>query len=444
MAKTIVLGMQWGDEGKGKIVDLVCPAFDAVVRFQGGNNAGHTVKFGDAHFALHFLPSGILHDDTTCVMGNGMVIHPGAFFEELDGLGQAGINALGRLWISDRAHVILPWHLALDETREASRGKKKIGTTARGIGPAYETKAARTGLRTVDLVADDLAERLRPLHQQISAQLVDLGSDPPDLEDLVSVCRSWGERLMPFLRDTSGWLHEHMAAGGSVLFEGAQGALLDVDHGTYPFVTSSNASAGGVCTGAGVAPTRIDSALGVVKAYTTRVGGGPFVGELEDETGEHLRKRGNEFGTTTGRPRRCGWLDVVATRYSQVLNGADALAVTKLDVLDELDEVKICVGYRYRGEVLREFPADLRVLGGAEPEYRTLPGWRSSTVGILEYGELPKRARDFLAVMEDELGTPVGMVSTGPRREETIIVDRPETRRLLGDGLEKVIAERGA
>jgi adenylosuccinate synthase len=442
MTNAIVLGMQWGDEGKGKIVDLICPAFDAVVRFQGGNNAGHTVKFGGRHFALHFLPSGILHPGMACVLGNGMVIHPEAFFDELHKLAESGVDAGGRLFVSARAQVILPPHLHLDAAREAARGGGKIGTTARGIGPAYETKAARSGLRACDLVAEDVEERVAVLRGQLAAELAELGAEVPETGELATACRYWGERLAPYLADTAVLVNRWIDDGKSVLFEGAQGALLDVDHGTYPYVTSSNTVAGGVTTGAGVAPTRIGGVLGVVKAYTTRVGSGPFVGELEDETGDFLRRRGNEYGTTTGRPRRCGWLDAVATRYAQLLNRADALAVTKLDVLDELDEVRVCVGYRWRGEVVRDFPAELAVLEQAQPELRTFPGWRSSTVGVLHYEDLPQQARDFLAFVEDEVGTPVGMVSTGPRREETIVRDAPEMTRLVSGRVDRVLAHR--
>jgi len=444
MTNTIVLGMQWGDEGKGKIVDLICPAFDAVVRFQGGNNAGHTVKFGDRHFALHFLPSGILHPGMACVLGNGMVLHPAAFFDELHKLAEAGVDAAGRLFVSDRVQVILPLHLHLDAAREAGRGDGKIGTTARGIGPAYETKAARTGLRACDLRAADVEGRVALLHRQLAAELAELGAEVTDVDELAAACRYWGERLGPHLANTAVLVNRWIDDGKAVLFEGAQGALLDLDHGTYPYVTSSNTVAGGVTTGAGVAPTRIGGVLGVVKAYTTRVGAGPFVGELGDETGDFLRRRGNEYGTTTGRPRRCGWLDAVATRYAQVLNRADALAVTKLDVLDDLDEIRVCVGYRWRGEVLRDFPSELAVLEQAEPELRTYPGWQSSTVGVLHYEDLPQRARDFLAVMEDEIGAPVGMVSTGPRREETILRDVPEMTRLVSGRVDRVLAHRDA
>lgn len=445
MANTIVLGMQWGDEGKGKIVDLLCPAFDSVVRFQGGNNAGHTVKFGDQHFALHLLPSGILHDGVRCVLANGMVITPDALFEELDNLSQSGIEASDRLFVSDRAHLILPSHCALDIAREAARGSGKIGTTGRGIGPAYETKAARCGVRAGDLLGADLAARLEVQQRQIAPQLEALGAEPmPSIEALVDQCRAWGERLAPFLANTPMLLNRWMAEGKSVLFEGAQGALLDLDHGTYPYVTSSNATAGGAAAGAGVAPNRFTGTLGVIKAYTTRVGAGPFVSELLDSVGEHLRRRGNEFGTTTGRPRRCGWFDAVVARHSVLLNGVEALAVTKLDVLDELDTLEVCVGYRYRGEVLEEFPTDLEILAEAEPVYRTMPGWKTSTVGVLDFDELPRAARDYLSFLEDQLEAPVCLVSTGPRREETLFVDHPNLQRLLEGHLDRVIAERDA
>lgn len=443
MANTIVLGMQWGDEGKGKIVDLICPAFDAVARFQGGHNAGHTVKFADRHFALHLLPSGILHPGVTCILGNGMVIYPEAFLKELEEVTAAGVDAQGRLWLSDRAQVILPVHVALDGAREQALGKQKIGTTIRGIGPSYEGKAARYGLRLGDLQADDLEAKLERLLAWLSPELASLEADPPPtVAELVTLCRGWAERLKPYLQETSGRIHDLLDDGRSILFEGAQGALLDIDHGTYPYVTSSNATAGGACTGTGVPPTQISGALGVLKAYTTRVGGGPFVTELHDDTGEHLRRRGNEFGTTTGRPRRCGWLDAVAARHSRRLNGIGTIALTKLDVLDELDEIQMCVGYRYRGERLRHMPTRLDILSEVEPEYRSFPGWKTPTVGILDVADLPAAARDYIAALEQEVGAPVGLVSTGPRREETILIDRPEVHGLLGDRTADVLRHR--
>jgi len=444
MPNTVVLGMQWGDEGKGKIVDLICPAFDAVVRFQGGNNAGHTVKFADRHFALHFFPSGIVRPEMHCVLGNGMVIAPGAFFEELEKLRAAGVEVAGRLHVSKRAQVILPLHAELDLAREGASGEGKIGTTAKGIGPAYEGKASRYGLRLADLGAPDLEARLERLCQLHGPELEALGVSRPDPAELADTCRQWAEELAPYLDDVAPRLNAWIDEGRGLLFEGAQGTMLDIDHGTYPYVTSSNTTAGGVASGTGVPPTRLDGVLGVIKAYTTRVGGGPFTTELHDATGEHLRSRGNEFGTTTGRPRRCGWFDAVVARYSRMLNGVDAMALTKLDVLDELEEIEICTAYRHRGEILHDLPAERDVLEAAEPVYRKVPGWQSSTVGILEVEDLPKAARDYVSILEDEVGAPVGMISTGPRREETILVDRPELGRLLGGGLEKVLKLRGA
>ena len=445
MTNTIVLGMQWGDEGKGKIVDLICPAFDCVARYQGGHNAGHTVKFGDRHFALHLLPSGILHEGVNCVLGNGMVIEPEAFFSELDGLREAGFEADGRLFISERAHVILPTHVALDGGREATRGVTKIGTTSRGIGPAYETRSARSGLRVCDLAAIDVDDRLRVQHRQIAPQLADLGVEQPARPSALGrLCRQWAERLQPYVCDTARLLNGWIDKRRRILFEGAQGALLDIDHGTYPYVTSSSSTCGGVSTGTGVPARRIGGVLGVIKAYVTRVGGGPFVTELEDEIGEHLRQRGNEIGTSTGRPRRCGWFDAVAARYAVMLNGTDALALTKLDVLDDLDEIRICTGYRHGGELIRDFPARLEVLEQAEPVYRTFPGWQQATAGILDFDGLPRAARDYIGAIEEEVGAPVGLVSTGPKREETILVERKEMARLVSGRLQMIAERRDA
>jgi adenylosuccinate synthase len=444
MANSVVLGMQWGDEGKGKIVDLLGAAFDAVVRFQGGNNAGHTVKFGDRHFALHLIPSGVLHPGKRCLLGNGMVIDPDAFFEELEGLEARGVDVAGRLFVSDRAQVILPVYRQLDIAREEARGKAMIGTTAKGIGPAYENKASRSGLRMIDLSASDLEARLERLLGRIGAELVHLGKPAPDLGEALALCRSWAERLGPMLRNSVYLLHEWIAEGDAILFEGAQGVLLDVDHGTYPYVTSSNTSAGGVATGSGMAPQAVDGSIGVLKAYTTRVGSGPFVTELEGTVGEYLRDRGNEFGTTTGRPRRCGWLDTVVARYSRMINGVDAVALTKLDVLDTLEEIRICVAYRVDGEVRRELPASLDELARAEPVYESVPGWQSDTVGIVEFDQLPAAARDYIGLIEEEVGAPVGLVSTGPRREETVLRRGTRLTELTGGRLEAVLENRGA
>ncbi len=420
MANVVVTGMQWGDEGKGKVVDLLCPAFDAVVRFQGGNNAGHTVKFadgtGERHFALHLIPSGILRPDMHCVLGNGMVIAPEALFAELERLAEAGVRPDGRLWVSDRAQVLLPGHAESDREREAARGERKIGTTAKGIGPAYEAKVARRGIRVADLEAPDLADKLAAGRALVGRPLA-----TEELDRLVAACRAWGERLQPFTANTAYRLDDWIREGKSVLFEGAQGVLLDVDHGTYPYVTSSNATAGGAATGSGVPPSKIDGSIGVLKAYTTRVGEGPFPTELEDEAGEFLRKRGNEFGTTTGRPRRCGWLDLVVARYACLVNGVDSIALTKLDVLDTFETIDVCVGYEIDGYEVTEVPARLDRLASAQPVYRTLPGWRQDTVGCLGYEDLPENARRYVEFVEEALGTEIGILSTGPKREETIV-----------------------
>jgi adenylosuccinate synthase len=434
MANTVVIGMQWGDEGKGKIVDLLCPAFDVVARFQGGNNAGHTVKFGDEHFALHLIPSGILHEGTVCVLGNGMVINPEAFFDEVERLHEQGVATEGRLFVSSRAHALLPHYVELDQLREASMGEASIGTTARGIGPAYEIKASRDGLRICDLTGVELEQRLDLQLRRLFPEMTTLSSDLlPTAEETVAYCREWGLRLEPYIRDTSLLLHEEIEKGKGVLFEGAQGTLLDLDHGTYPYVTSSNSTAGGAAVGTGVAPGRLDGVIGVLKAYSTRVGKGPFVTELEDETGEFMRAQGHEFGTTTGRPRRCGWLDLVAARYAQRVSGVDSIALTKLDVLDGLDEIRICVGYRIDGDEVTELPSRADDMEHATPIYRTVQGWTEPTAGVTEFDALPQAAREYVRLLEIELGTPIGIVSTGPKREETIL--RNEVRLIeLTDG----------
>jgi adenylosuccinate synthase len=443
MANVIIVGMQWGDEGKGKIVDLLCPAFEGVVRYQGGHNAGHTVKFRDRHFSLHLIPSGILHEGMLCVLGNGMVVAPDALLTELGRLREGGIDEEGRLFISNRAHVLLPCHAELDKAREESRGAGKIGTTSRGIGPAYEGKIARYGIRMCDLFAPDLEERIGLVVARIQAELRHLGA--PELADAASyleTCRAWGERLKPMLRDTEQLLNGWIRDGRSLLFEGAQGALLDVDHGTYPFVTSSNSTSGGACTGTGVPPTRIDGAIGVLKAYTTRVGGGPFPSELSGDIAEFLRGRGNEYGTTTGRPRRCGWLDTVVARYAQLLNGVDAIALTKLDVLDDFDEIPVCTGYRIKGETLRDLPPDQWSLENVEPVLKTMKGWKKSTVGTLDRADLPPEARDYVDFIEEEIGAPIPLISTGPRREETILREDEALARLTSGRLGSVLEQR--
>jgi adenylosuccinate synthase len=413
--------MQWGDEGKGKVVDILSSRFEVVVRFQGGHNAGHTVKFGDRSFALHLIPSGILRPEAQCVLGNGMVVHPGALLEELDTLSGLGVEATGRLFVSDRAQLLLDVHAVVDREREAALGDFKIGTTSRGIGPGYEAKAAREGLHLYDLTSDDFEERIETGVRRRSRELGD-----PDLTERLVVealeaAREWRPRVAPFVCDTTRLLNEWLEEGRRLLFEGAQGTLLDIDHGTYPYVTSSNTAAGYFSPGAGVPHTAVGSVVGVLKAYTTRVGAGPFPSELHDDFGERLRERGNEFGTTTGRPRRCGWLDLVAARYARRVSGVSSIALTKLDVLDSLAEIPVCTGYRIGGEALDSVPADVTVLEKVEPIYEVLPGWQTSTVGTVELDDLPPTARSYVDYIERAVGAPVDLISTGPRREETVL-----------------------
>jgi adenylosuccinate synthase len=416
-----VLGAQWGDEGKGKIVDLLTPRFDIVARYQGGHNAGHTVYVNGAKFVLRLIPSGILHPGITCVIGNGLVVDPAALFGELDELARNGIDTTNRLVVSDKAHLILPYHRDLDLLSEARRGERKIGTTSRGIGPAYEDKIARRGVRAGDLadpaaleqtVRDNVTARNRLVHDSTMEW-------KPVLEQLLQ----HGDRLRPMVRDVSLMLNEAMAAGKAILFEGAQGTLLDIDHGTYPYVTSSNASIGGVCTGLGVGPRAISGVMGVVKAYTTRVGEGPLPTELSGEMGQRLRESGNEYGAVTGRPRRCGWYDAVAVRYGVRINGLDALALTKLDVLDGLERIDICTAYRCGSRTLSEFPSDTAQLAACEPIYESMPGWSSPTRGVRRFADLPVNARRYVARLEEISGVPAAIISTGSERDDTILRD---------------------
>jgi adenylosuccinate synthase len=418
-----VLGAQWGDEGKGKIVDLLTPGFSVVARYQGGHNAGHTVYANGRKFVLRLLPSGILHEGITCVIGNGLVVDPQALFGEIDELAAAGVAVGDRLVISDKAHVILPYHRELDLLSEARRGERKIGTTSRGIGPAYEDKIARRGIRIGDLsnpgsLADAVGPNVAARYRLIADSTMDAGQL---LEDLA---RAW-TRMSPWVADVSLFLARARGAGRSILFEGAQGTLLDIDHGTYPYVTSSNATIGGVCTGLGVGPRAIDHVLGVAKAYTTRVGEGPLPTELTGEMGNRLRESGQEFGAVTGRPRRCGWYDAVAVRYACRVNGLDALALTKLDVLDGLPEIQICTSYRCRGVSLTEMPGDTAQLAACEPVYESMPGWTAPTRGIRDYADLPREARNYIARLEEVTGVPASIVSTGSAREETIFREGP-------------------
>jgi adenylosuccinate synthase len=416
-----VLGAQWGDEGKGKIVDLLTPNFSIVARYQGGHNAGHTVYAGGRKFVLRLLPSGILHPGVTCVIGNGVVVDPQALFAEIDELEGAGIRVGDRLVISDKAHLILPYHRELDLLSEARRGERKIGTTSRGIGPAYEDKIARRGVRVGDLAnPESLAEAVR--HNVDARNRLIKESTMDSRQVLDELERAWA-RMERWVTDVSVFLARARAQGKSIMFEGAQGTLLDIDHGTYPYVTSSNATIGGVCTGLGVGARAIDGVLGVAKAYTTRVGEGPLPTELTGELGNRLRESGQEFGAVTGRPRRCGWYDAVAVRYAVRVNGLDALALTKLDVLDGLPELQVCTGYRVRGAVVDEMPGDLSQLSACEPVYETIAGWSQPTAGVRVYEKLPAEAKAYVARIEAITRVPAAVLSTGSAREDTIIRD---------------------
>jgi adenylosuccinate synthase len=417
-----VLGAQWGDEGKGKIVDMLTPRFSAVARYQGGHNAGHTVYVEGRKFVLHLIPSGILHPGVTCVIGNGVVIDPQALFKEIDELGQMGVAVDGRLVISEKAHVILPYHREFDVLSEARRGERRIGTTSRGIGPAYEDKIGRRGIRICDLLGDRaaLAQEVR---ENVSARNRIIKDSTLDWQPLYEQLVAFGDRVRPWVADVSLVLTRMMRDDKPVMFEGAQATLLDIDHGTYPFVTSSNASVGGICTGLGVPPRAIGGVLGVAKAYTTRVGEGPLPTELTGPLAERLREGGQEYGASTGRPRRCGWYDAVVVRYSARINGLDALALTKLDVLDGLPELQVCTGYRVRGTVVDEMPGDLSQLAACEPVYETIAGWSRPTAGVRAYEKLPAEARAYIARIEEITGVPAAVVSTGSAREDTIIRD---------------------
>ena len=417
-----VLGAQWGDEGKGKIVDLLTPNFDIVARYQGGHNAGHTVYVNGRKFVLRLIPSGILHPGVTCVIGNGVVVDPTALFAEVDELTEAGIDVAGRLFVSDKAHLILPYHRDLDLLAEARRGERKIGTTSRGIGPAYEDKIARRGIRVADLADTDGLEK--NVRDNVNARNRLVHDSAMDAQAVLDRLRTQAGRLLPMARDVSLMLSDAMRAGRRILFEGAQGTLLDIDHGTYPYVTSSNATVGGACTGLGIGPRAVGAVMGVVKAYTTRVGEGPLPTELTGELGQRLRDSGNEYGAVTGRPRRCGWYDAVAVRYGARINGLDALALTKLDVLDGLDRLDICTAYRCGTRTLTEFPSDLAQLAACEPVYESMPGWSTPTRGITRFEDLPEAAKRYVARLEEVSGVPAAIISTGSDRAETIL--RPD------------------
>jgi adenylosuccinate synthase len=422
MAAVVLIGSQWGDEGKGKITDFLAEKARVVVRYQGGNNAGHTVVANGEEFKLHLIPSGILYEDKTCVIGNGVVIDPKVLLEELDYLAERGIKT-GKLLISSNAHVIMPYHMVLDGLEEEARGEHKIGTTKRGIGPAYMDKASRIGIRVIDLLdKDEFAEKLRlNLAQKNNLFVKMYGKEALNFDEIYQTYLGYAEKLRPMVTDSSLAIDNNIKAGERVLFEGAQGTLLDIDHGTYPYVTSSNPIAGGACVGAGVGPTRINRVIGVIKAYTTRVGEGPFPTELLDKTGEEMRANGHEFGTTTGRARRCGWFDAVIARYTARVSGLSDFAVTKLDVLTGLDKLKICVGYRVDGEIIKEFPQSQKIFKQCRPLYEEMPGWQEDLTNVRRFEDLPKAAQNYVQRIEVLTGVPATLVAIGPGREQTIV-----------------------
>ncbi|HTM16149.1 MAG TPA: adenylosuccinate synthase [Terracidiphilus sp.] len=424
-AKTaVVLGAQWGDEGKGKIVDVLSERFSAVARYAGGHNAGHTVIHGGQKFVLQLIPCGVLRPGCKGVIGNGVVLDPIAFLKEVGKLRSLGIDVDGQLCVSNRAQVILPYHRMIELAAESAPGRKRIGTTSRGIGPAYEDKMARSGLRIVDLLRPELLKThiYAACSEKNAIAHALFGTDPLEPEKMYEEYAAAAEEVRPFVADTGRLLNQILTEGGSVMFEGAQGTMLDIDHGTYPFVTSSSATAGGAATGTGVGPTAIGTVISVTKAYVTRVGEGPFPTEIHEAVGDQLRARGNEYGAVTGRPRRCGWLDIPLLRYSNQVNGAEWLVVTKMDVLDELEEIPICVGYQVDGKVSDEIPADVQGIERVKPVYKKLKGWRAPTEGITDFDKLPKAAQEYLRFQERESGAKIGMVSTGPDREQTMIL----------------------
>ena len=425
MPNIVVVGAQWGDEGKGKVVDLLAPCVHAVVRYQGGNNAGHTVVVGREKYVLHSIPSGILHPGCRCVIGCGVVLDPASLIEEMEALVRRGVILDGNLFISKNAHLIMPYHRALDLATEAKLGKRRIGTTGRGVGPAYADKAARVGIRMADLLDEPLFREKLAANVREKNKLLREIYDAPTfaVQEILDPYLRFAGWLAPYITDTALLLSRWIDAGQSVLFEGAQGTMLDIDHGTYPFITSSNATAGGAATGTGVPPTRIHGVVGVAKAYTTRVGNGPFPTELKGELADLIRTRGNEYGATTGRPRRCGWLDAVILRYAARINGLDTIALTKLDVLDQCETVKICVGYKWRGELLTEFPEEERIWSEAEPVYEEMSGWLTPTRGLRSDAELPTKARQYLERLAELAGVELCLVSTGALRDETIVLE---------------------
>lgn len=423
MATAMVLGTQWGDEGKGKIVDYLAQKADVVIRSQGGNNAGHTVVVDDKAFALRLLPSGILFSDKTCIIGSGVVVNPEVLLQELDGMKEKGVK-VSKLEISTRAHVIMPYHIRIDEEDEKLKGDAKIGTTKNGIGPCYADKINRVGIRIGDLMDKDIFAKKLRVNLKLKNRLFETyyGCQGFDFDTIYQEYLGYAERIRPYVKDTNYSANVYVNEGKKVLFEGAQATMLDIDHGTYPFCTSSNPTAGGACTGSGVGPRRMENIVGVVKAYTTRVGAGPFPAEQNNEVGEYLRNTGHEFGTVTGRPRRCGWLDTAVVKYAAMLNSLDYLAITRLDILDDLDTIKICTGYRYNGQLLPEYPASLEVLEQVEPVYEDMPGWKTGISACKTYDELPEAARKYVERISELVGVPLGIVSVGPNRSQTIIL----------------------
>ncbi len=423
MSVTVLVGSQWGDEGKGKIVDILSEKYEIVTRYQGGANAGHTVAIGDKQYILHLIPSGILRENVICVIGNGVVIDPTALLEEIALLEKNNIKVDGRLFISHNAHLIMPYHKLLDTISES--GENKIGTTGRGIGPCYIDKYARKGIKIVDLLNRKvLEEKIRENLKEKNNLLKKIyDREELDVEAIIKQYVEFDKAIDKYVKDVPAFLNGAIAEGKSILLEGAQGALLDVDHGTYPYVTSSSPTSGGACTGTGIPPTKIDSVVGIVKAYTTRVGYGPFPTELTDDEGEKLRKIGAEYGATTGRPRRCGWFDASLVGYSAMINGIDSVAVTKLDVLGSFDEIKVCVGYELNGKALKSFPTDVERLSSVKPVYETLPGWNEDISGCTSYAELPQNTKDYLKFISQKSGIKIKIVSVGPKRQQTFYTE---------------------
>ncbi len=424
MANTCVIGLQWGDEGKGKIIDILAKDYDIIARYQGGGNAGHTLIIGDEKFIFHLIPSGILHQDKKCVIGNGIVFDPKLFLEEIEGLAKKNIDVTGNLFISDRAHVVFPYHKKLDLLQEKQKGNSMIGTTGRGIGPCYTDKISRDGIRVAELLdKEHFKNKLKKTVEEKNRIFVKLYDDEPvSWEEIYEEYCRYADKIAPFVCDTVDLMARAINDNKSILFEGAQGALLDVDFGTYPFTTSSNTTSGGISSGIGVSPKQIHNIIGITKAYTTRVGSGPFPTEVDGEEGEHIRKKGGEFGSTTGRPRRCGWFDAVAIQHSVRISGVDSLIVTKLDVLDDQKTIKVCTGYKYNETLYNTFPADIDILNNCEPVYEEVPGWNEDTTSIRSAEKLPEKARDYIKTIEEIVGVKVKMISVGPERSQIISI----------------------